>query len=201
MRLHNDGAPPRAHTYPVPHAYDLDDSDRNVLAELAHEGCERHCEICGTCDWRWTGPETTVDVAGMEIGDRWYCQDCIPDTWRPDAAGDGFNPGPELAVSHDGITLTIQRSHLHDDRAEYYWQILTEGTLVPLVDGALICRDVTMPLTRVAGLLAWHWYRTAMPDTLALWGWPAIDIYPATTRVPDADQRAILHAIHTEGLA
>lgn len=27
----------------------LDDSDRNILAELRHEGCEWHCRDCGRC--------------------------------------------------------------------------------------------------------------------------------------------------------
>lgn len=47
--LHNDGAPRRAHTYPVPTARVLDDSERNQMDELRHEGCEGHCADCGEC--------------------------------------------------------------------------------------------------------------------------------------------------------
>lgn len=123
----------------------------------------------------------------------------VPECWML-GREDGFNPGPELRVEHDGLALTIQRSHLTDDAALYCWSITTDGTLVPLVDGTLTCHEPEMPLTRVAGHLAWHWYHRDMPDALAMWGWPAIHIYPATTRTPDTDQRATLRIIHAEGL-
>ena len=146
--------------YPPIEARVLDDSERNQLAGLRHEACEHHCESCGTCDWRPTGPTTDEAVPGMMVGDHWYCTDCIPDTWLPGptplGGENGFNPGPELRVEHDGLALTIQRSHLTDDAALYYWSITTDGTLVPLVDGTLTCYETTMPLTRVAGHLAFR---------------------------------------------
>lgn len=60
--LHNDGAPRRAHTYPAPVTHELDDSERNQLAELRHEGCDDHCTECGCCDWFPTGPMTERPV-------------------------------------------------------------------------------------------------------------------------------------------
>jgi hypothetical protein len=78
--LHNDGARPRAYTYPVPTARVLDDSERNQLAELRHEGCEAHCDECGRCDWEPTGPTTERTVPMTEIGDdRYLCPDCYSD--------------------------------------------------------------------------------------------------------------------------
>jgi hypothetical protein len=182
--------------YPPIEARVLDDSERNQLAELAHEGCERHCAECGRCDWYPTGPTTEAPVTGQIIADDWYCEDCYP-TPGPEI---GFNPGPELRVEHDGLALTIQRSHLHPDHAIYYWSITTDGALVPLVDGGLTSDDPTMSLTTIAGHLAWHWYHVDMPEALRLFGWPAIHIYPATTRTPDAGQRATLRVLHQEGL-
>ena len=127
--------------------------------------------------------------------------DQIPEAWQPEQPADGFNPGPELTVSHDDITLTIQRSHLLDDHAIYHWQILTDGTLVPLVDGVLVSYEPAMPLHRVAGHLAWHWYHRDHPALkVTRFDWPAIRIYPATTRTPDEAQRHALWIIHQEAL-
>lgn len=52
----------------------LDDSERNQLAELRHEPCEDHCTECGACDWRPTGPfsDEKVPIANG------LCPDCIP---------------------------------------------------------------------------------------------------------------------------
>ena len=129
-----------------------------------------------------------------------YDPDAIPDTWTPEPdPAEGYAPGPELRVEHDGLALTIQRSHLHPDHAIYYWSITTDGTLVPLIDGTLTA-EPTLPLTNVAGHLAWHHYHVDMPDALRLFGWPNVRIYPATTRTPDADQRATLGILHSEAL-
>ena len=27
----------------------MSDSDRNIMASMAHEGCEAHCDDCGVC--------------------------------------------------------------------------------------------------------------------------------------------------------
>jgi len=35
--------------YPRPVARQLDDSERNQLAELRHEACDYHCDECGGC--------------------------------------------------------------------------------------------------------------------------------------------------------
>lgn len=114
---------------------------------------------------------------------------------RPDPAH-GYNPSPELAVTYDGVTLTVQRTHLHAEHAIYHWQILTEGCVIPLIDGTMHAGS-TMPLRDAAAALAWHWYTTdearkIMASPIAVW--------PATTRTPDATVRAALHIIHQEGL-
>ena len=81
--LHNDGAPRRAHTYPVPVARELDDSERNQLSELRHEACEDHCTECGCCDWFPTGPTTERPVPIIDG----LCPDCTPADLDPRAAG------------------------------------------------------------------------------------------------------------------
>jgi hypothetical protein len=47
------------------HARGLSDSDRNIMAELRHEHCERHCVGCGGCI---SSPEAR------------YCDDCHHDS-------------------------------------------------------------------------------------------------------------------------
>lgn len=118
----------------------------------------------------------------------------IPQTWQQHPAADGYNPGPELTATYDGITVAVQRTHLHDDRATYYFEIRTEGTAIPLIDGAIITPP-TMPIAEAAAFLCWNYYATATtwrPDDLN------IQIWPATSRTPNADQRAALHILHQE---
>lgn len=55
---------------------DLSDSDSNILAELRHEGCEAHCDECGQCDWKHTGPMSTRPVPMSVINGRTLCEDC-----------------------------------------------------------------------------------------------------------------------------
>lgn len=56
----------------------LDDSDRNILADLAHEACEWHCSECGCCSWRSVGPARTVDIEFVydRRNDLHLCRDC-----------------------------------------------------------------------------------------------------------------------------
>lgn len=138
--LHNDGAPPRAHTYPVPTARVLDDSERNQLAGLRHEACEHHCESCGACDWRPTGPTTDEAVPGMMVGDHWYCTDCIPDTWLPEPdPSTGYNPGDciEWTLGRDkdgyGFTSYDGRKIAAHRRAYILHHGLTTADIIGLV--------------------------------------------------------------------
>ena len=59
----------------------LSDSDMNVLAGLAHEACEWHCDACGCCSYEMTGPGATRDLESVidEVEDAIYCLDCSPD--------------------------------------------------------------------------------------------------------------------------
>lgn len=64
--------------YPEPTSRVLSDSDRNILADLAHEGCEAHCDDCGRCDWEPTGPTSTRPVPMTTVNGVTYCPDCVP---------------------------------------------------------------------------------------------------------------------------
>ena len=138
MKLHNDGAPPRAHTYPVPTVRALDDSERNQLTELRHEPCEHHCDECGRCDWEPTGPTSTRTIPMVEHEASVYCPDCLPDTWKPapDPAV-GYDPGPEYVARLDGLTLTVQRTHLHQGHSVHYWLVTEANNPYPLAEGEL----------------------------------------------------------------
>ena len=57
-RIMNERSAPRA----------LDDSDRNILASLAHEPCEAHCVDCGGC--------VPYGDAYITINEDNYCQEC-----------------------------------------------------------------------------------------------------------------------------
>ena len=98
----------------------------------------------------------------------------LPDAWKPDPA-DGYNPGPELRATHDGITLTVQRTHLHDTLAVYYWQITVEGHSIPMADGTFSCSSMAPPHAAAAEI-AWQLYAgprartlTKSPDPLTWW--------------------------------
>lgn len=72
-RLMNERSAPRV----------LDDSDRNILASLAHEACETHCVDCGTClgedaETVAIGPGGVkyADVPYITINNEDYCQEC-----------------------------------------------------------------------------------------------------------------------------
>ncbi len=45
----------------------MSDSDRNIMADLAHEACEFHCEDCNAC--------LTEDELDPDHG---TCEDCTP---------------------------------------------------------------------------------------------------------------------------
>jgi len=58
----------------------LCDSDRNIMAGLAHEACDTHCEDCGTCSPRQTNLNVWEDVPMVDdeaTGLR-LCEDCNP---------------------------------------------------------------------------------------------------------------------------
>jgi len=61
----------------------LSDSESNQLAELRHEPCQEHCDECGTCDWRMTGPVTDEKVPMFTVGTRRLCEDCLPPGFDP----------------------------------------------------------------------------------------------------------------------
>jgi len=54
----------------------LTDDQRNQLAELRHEPCEKHCAVCGRCDWEPTGPTTTRTVPMTDTPFGPICEDC-----------------------------------------------------------------------------------------------------------------------------
>ena len=127
----------------------------------------------------------------------------IPDAWLPEpepADANGYNPGPELTATHNGVTLAIQRTHLTHVGASYYWEVRTEGTAIPLLDGVMTTSDPTTPLAEMARHLAWHYYSNSsakqMTDTTP--SWSVTRVWPATTRWPDAEQQAALHVIGSE---
>jgi hypothetical protein len=54
----------------VPRARQLDDSERNQLAELRHEPCFAHCEDCGRCI-------EEGDAFSIADGTHdYFCEDC-----------------------------------------------------------------------------------------------------------------------------
>lgn len=60
-----------------------DDSDRNIMASLAHEACEAHCDDCGACVGEdaelvaiGPGGEKRRDVPYTVVGDHNYCEEC-----------------------------------------------------------------------------------------------------------------------------
>ena len=65
----------------------LSDSDKNIMADLAHEACEAHCAECGVCIFEPSAAEGTV------------CVDCTPTVrtgdvvrrphWHPDTVVSG----------------------------------------------------------------------------------------------------------------
>ena len=57
----------------------------------------------------------------------------IPPTWG--GQPEGYSPGPELAISLDGLTVTVQRTHRTDNATYYYWRLMCEGHLAPMDDG------------------------------------------------------------------
>lgn len=196
--LHNDGAPPRAHTYPVPTARVLDDSERNQLADLRHEACEAHCDECGRCDWEPTGPTTDRPVPMTGHAGAVYCPDCLPDTWRPELdPADGYFPGPELAATYNDVTLTVQRTHLHPDRAAYYWRLMLEGHHAPAADGTVVALDPTMTTRSVALALAWNLYASEAARAIA--GDSPILIHHTPATHYGLDQyRDEIHELHME---
>jgi hypothetical protein len=230
--LHNDGAPRRAHTYPVPTTRALDDSERNQLAELRHEGCEAHCDECGRCDWEPTGPTTTRTVPMTEVRQcctrhrrmvdhpandpcspteqpcttLHYCPDClpeqydlIPETWRPEPdPADGYLPGPEIAGTYGDVTLSVQRTHLHPDRAAYYWRIMLEGHHAPAADGTVVALDPTMTTRSVALALAWNLYASEAARAIAGDSPILIHHSPDTDPVNIARCQDEIHEIHME---
>lgn len=199
--LHNDGAPRRAHTYPVPTAQVLDDSERNQLAELRHEGCEAHCDECGRCDWETIGPLNTIDIPMTEHAGAVYCPDCLPDTWRPEPdPADGYLPGPELAATYNDVTLSVQRTHLHQDTAAYYWRIMLEGHHAPAADGTVVALDPTMTTRSVALALAWNLYASEAARALA-GDSPILIHFTPGTRYHYEQYQDELHEIHMEALS
>lgn len=64
-----------------PASRQLDDSERNQLAELQHEACEDHCVSCGQCvgkGIRQVGPEEWEDVPfRRDEHEEAHCEDCI----------------------------------------------------------------------------------------------------------------------------
>ena len=124
----------------------------------------------------------------------------IPDAWlpEPEPAADGYNPGPELTATHNGVNLAIQRTHLTHVGASFYWEIRTEGTAIPLLDGVLTTCIPSAPLREMAVALAWHYYATEFAHKLGHdYG---IKVWPATTRVPNDEQQAALRVIALEAL-
>jgi len=125
----------------------------------------------------------------------------IPDAWMPSPLNepDGYNVGPELTATHNGVTLAIQRTHLTHVGASYYWEIRTEGTAIPLLDGVLTTNNPTVSLIVVARHLAWRHHATAAALRANTNDY-GIKVWPATTRTPDDEQRAALRIIHQEAL-
>lgn len=88
-----------------------------------------------------------------------------PVTITPDAA-DGYNPGPELAATHDGITLTVQRTHLYRTSAVYYWRVMVEGHSIPMADGTY-SGGPDKAVTDAARDIAWQLYAGPLAVSLA----------------------------------
>ena len=62
----------------------------------------------------------------------------MPDTWKPapDPAV-GYDPGPEYVATVDGLTLTVQRTHLHQGHSVHYWLVTEANNPYPLAEGTL----------------------------------------------------------------
>lgn len=57
----------------------MSDSDHNIMADLAHEACEGHCEDCGKCLGEGIDPvglDRWADVAMIEHDGHVWCEDC-----------------------------------------------------------------------------------------------------------------------------
>ncbi len=81
--------------YPAPTYRQLDDSERNQMAELAHEGCEGHCDECGGCIYYGERPH--IDSVGDEV-----CEDCCDVCYDAATAKDGTTLPCSGAEPRDG---------------------------------------------------------------------------------------------------
>jgi hypothetical protein len=128
--------------------------------------------------------------------DRVVCPDCLPEPWRPEPQKFGYNPGPALAATHDDVTLTVQRTHLHPHTAVYYWQVMLEGRSIPMADGTYSAAATTS-LPNAAAAIAWLLCAT---PTAAMLHHPSYSLTWWNGAITDTAADAI-HMIHQEALS
>jgi hypothetical protein len=62
----------------------LSDSDKNIMADLAHEPCDGHCDVCGKCVGQGIvplGPGSWGDAPFTEsFRGHICCEDCVLET-------------------------------------------------------------------------------------------------------------------------